>query len=523
LGTDQRIFNKSKANRIRQLIPLTIPVEKARLSEKEITEEKIRRTLFSMKANKAPGPNGFSTDFFKAAWSVVGSDVVAAIKGFFLSGLLLKEVNATILTLVPKKINPSSMGDFRPIACCNVIYKCITKIIANRMLPLLGDLVSINQSAFIPNRSIFENVLLAQEIVRNYHKETGKPRCAMKVDLMKAYDSVKWEFMIHCLHCFGFPTKFLNWIKECITSPRFSVCLNGTLVGYFERKKGLRQGDPLSPYLFVLAMEVFSRIMAEYTSKSGFKFHPNCLKMKLTHLCFADDLLIFSEANVSSIKVIKDALAEFEELFGLKANPTKSSFYCSGISDRFKNTLLSDLQMKEGNFPVRYLGVPLISASLSSVDCGVLVDRITGRMDSWLSKTLSYAGRLELLSSVLYSLQVYWTCIFLLPKHIIKTIEQKFNRFLWNGKDVKATKAKVAWSEICVPKKEGGLGLNRLEVWNKTSMLRHIWSIFARSGSLWVAWIKNNFLRQKSFWSIGIHQNCSWCWRKLLNIRDIAK
>jgi hypothetical protein len=246
------------------------------------------------------------------------------------------------------------------------------------MLPLLGDLVSMNQSAFIPNRSISENVLLAQEIVRNYHKETGKPRCAMKVDLMKAYDSVNWEFMIHCLHCFGFPTKFLNWIKECITSPRFSVCLNGTLVGYFEEKKGLRQGDPLSPYLFVLAMEIFSRIMAEYTSKSGFKFHLNCLKIKLTYLCFVDDLLIFSEANVSSIKVIRDALAEFEELFGLKANPTKSSFYCSGISYRFKNTLLSDLQMKEGNFPVRYLGVPLISTSLSSADCGVLVDRITG-------------------------------------------------------------------------------------------------------------------------------------------------
>jgi hypothetical protein len=209
--------------------------------------------------------------------------------------------------------------------------------------------------------------------------------------------------------------KFLNWIKVCITSPRFSICLNDTLVGYFEGKKGLREGDPLSPYLFVLAMEVFSRIMADYTGKSSFMFHPNCLKMKLTHLCFADDLLIFSEANVSSIKVIKVALAEFEELSGLKANPAKSSFYCSRISYRFKNTLLSDLQMKEGNFLVRYLGVPLISTRLSSADCGVLVDRITGRMDSWLSKNLSYAGRLQFVSSVLYSLQVYWTCILFSP------------------------------------------------------------------------------------------------------------
>jgi hypothetical protein len=263
--------------------------------------------------------------------------------------------------------------------------------------------------------------------------------------------------------------------------------------------------------------------MADYTGiNPGFKFHPKCLKMKLTHLCFADDLLIFSEANVSSIKVIKDALVEFEELSGLKANPAKNSFYCSGISERIKHILLNDLQMKEGNFPVRYLGVPLISSRLSSADCGVLLDRITGRIDSWLSRNLSYAGRLQLLS-VLYSLQVYWTGIFILPKHIIKSIKQKFNRFLWNGKGVKAAKAKVAWSEICFPKKEGGLGLKRLEVWNQISMLRHIWSIFATSGSLWVAWVKNNFLRQKSFRSVGIPQNCSSCWRKLLNLRDISK
>jgi hypothetical protein len=346
--------------------------------------------------------------------------------------MLLKEVNATIITLVPKKINPSSMGDFRPISCCNVIYKCITKILSNRMLPFLGDLVGMNQSAFIPSRSISENVLLSQEIVRNYHKGNGKPRCTLKIDLM-----------IYSLHCFGFLEKFLSWINECITSPKFSICLNGTLVGYFEGKKGLRQGDPLSPYLFVLAMEVFSRIMKVSTgTDSGFKFHPYCFKVKLTHLCFADDLLLFSKASLSSINVIKAALMEFEDLSGLKANPSKSSFYCSGISERVKQILLSSMQMKEGKLPVRYLGVPLISSRLSSADCGVLLERITRRIDSWLCRNLSYVGRLQLLSSVLYSLQVYWTSIFILPKKVINAIEQKFNRFLWNGKDVEAAKAK---------------------------------------------------------------------------------
>jgi hypothetical protein len=199
----------------------------------------------------------------------------------------------------------------------------------------------------------------------------------------------------------------LGWIKECINSPRFYVCLNGTLVGYFEGKKGLRQGDPLSPYLFVLVMEVFSRLMAMSTGPdSGFKFHPKCLKLKLTHLCFVDDLLIFSEASLSSINVIKDVLVKFEELSGLKANPSKSSFYYFGISKRVKHTLLNELQMKEGYLPVRYLGVPFISSKFSSADCRVLLERITSRIDSWLSRNLSYARRLQLLSSVLYSLQV---------------------------------------------------------------------------------------------------------------------
>jgi hypothetical protein len=139
-------------------------------------------------------------------------------------------------------------------------------------------------------------------------------------------------------------------------------------------------------------MEVLSKILAATTGPgSGFKYHPNCLKMKLTHLCFADDLLIFSEANQNSIGVIKATLAEFEELSGLKDNPSKSFVFCSGISDRLKQLLLQDLQIQEGKFPVRYLGVPLISTRLIAADCEQLLDRITSCISSWLSRNLSYA------------------------------------------------------------------------------------------------------------------------------------
>jgi len=167
-------------------------------------------------------------------------------------------------------------------------------------------------------------------------------------------------------------------------------------------------------------------------------------------------------------------------------------------------------------------GVPLISKRLTSSDCEALVSKITARIDSWLARNLSFTRRLQLLSSVLLSLQVYWTNVFILPKKIIHMLEQKFNRFLWMGKDSKAH-AKVAWHHICVPKREGGLGLKRLEVWNQASMLNHIWSLFAKAGSLWVAWVESTWLKGRSFWQIPIPQACSWSWKRLLKLCDIAK
>lgn len=244
----------------------------------------------------------------------------------------------------------------------------------------------------------------------NYHKGVGKPRYTLKVDLTKAYDSVSWGFILLCLRFFGVPTKFICWVKECITSPSFSISLNGSLVGFFQGKKGLRQGDFISPYLFVIAMEVLSLMLEETANgSSGFSFHLKCSAINLTHQCFADDLLIFYAVKLTSVKAIKEVLLEFEDLSGLKANPAKSVFFCAGIEDDDKKELLDLLQMQEGTLLVRYLGVPLVTKSLSAADCASLVSRITARMNSWLVRHLSFAGRLQLLNSVLFSLQSYWT------------------------------------------------------------------------------------------------------------------
>jgi hypothetical protein len=217
-------------------------------------------------------------------------------------------------------------------------------------------------------------------------------------------------------------------------------------------------------------------------------------------------------------------ISEFVSLFGLKANPEKSTLLCAGVPLSVKAQIVNLLKMCEGKLPIRYLGVPLISSRLCATDCDALLEKITARINSWLSRNLSYAGRLQFVSSMLYSVQVHWSSIFILPKKIIRAIEQKFNRFLWNGKDEGIARAKVSWNMLCLPKEDGGgLGIKKLDEWNHAAMMRHIWSLFVRLGSLWVALVHAVLLKGRSFWQVRIPQICSWSLRKLLKLRDDAR
>ncbi|KAL0455344.1 UNVERIFIED_CONTAM: Transposon TX1 uncharacterized protein [Sesamum latifolium] len=198
--------------------------------------------FFEIAEDKAPGPDGYSSGFYKAAWSIVGEEVVKAIMEFFITGRLLKQVNATILALIPKVWTPSLVSDFCPIFCCNVLYKVITKIILQRLRMVLDSLISPSQNAFVLGRSIGDNILLAQELFTRYNQQRLPMRCALKVDQRKAYDMVEWDFLFAVLQMFGFLSTFINWIEECATTPMFSVCINGNPHDFFKGARGLRQG-----------------------------------------------------------------------------------------------------------------------------------------------------------------------------------------------------------------------------------------------------------------------------------------
>ncbi|GKB27910.1 aspartic peptidase, partial [Tanacetum coccineum] len=418
-----------------------------------VTNEEIKAAMFSIGDDRAPGPDGFSSAFFKKSWDIVGNDICRAIRDFFVNGKLLKEINHTFLALIPKVSTPLRVTDYRPISCCNVLYKCISKILTNRIIDGIKEVISDNQSAFIPGRRISDNILITQELMHNYDRDRGPPRCAFKVDIQKAYDTVNWGFLRNILKCFGFHMTMVKWIMACVSSASFSLSINGDIHGFFQARRGLRQGDLY--YLITIHRTSFTCygkfltliIKRRISGADTFRYHNLCEDLQIVNVCFADDLFIFARGEVDSARLIMDSLDEFQKSSGL---------------------------VPKGDLPVKYLGVPLISTRLHIRDCKILVERVTNRIGDWKNKSLSFAGRLQL-----------WASVLVIPKSIILDIQHQIRGFLWCNGELKRGKLKVAWDILCLPKCEGGLGIRSLESFNIALMTTHIWNIVTNNESLW--------------------------------------
>ncbi|XP_074290971.1 uncharacterized protein LOC141617705 [Silene latifolia] len=249
-----------------------------------------------------------------------GNEVSEAVLDFFQTGKLLKQLNCTTITLIPKVNRPVSVHEFKPIACCNIVYKCIAKLLCNSLGQVLPDIVSCNQGAFIKGRTILENVLICQDLVRLYKRRSASPRCLLKIDLRKAYDTVEWGFVQAMLQKLNFPTGFIVMLMTYISSPSYSLALNVNNFGFFKGQRGLRQGDPLSPPIFTLCMEYLSRILAMVSHQDSFKYHPLCNSTRINNLIFADDLLLFCKGTELSIMWLLRAFPTFSVASGLKLN-----------------------------------------------------------------------------------------------------------------------------------------------------------------------------------------------------------
>ena len=227
-----------------------------------------------------------------------------------------------------------------------------------------------------------------------------------------------------------FPEGFRNLIKQCITSASYSVAINAELCGYFKGTHGLRQGDPLSPYLFVLSTEVFSQMLSAKYEDGSIGFHPNAMEPAVTYLAFADDIMVFSDGEKKSLECISSTFDTFAAWSGLNMNKDKTELFLVGMTQN--ETLdISSLGFKIGSLPVRYLGLPLMHRNLRISDYRPLLEKVSGCLNSWSAKALSYAGRCQLLSSVIYGTINFWASAFILPKGCINKIQSMCTNFLW--------------------------------------------------------------------------------------------
>ncbi|XP_060972642.1 uncharacterized protein LOC133038492 [Cannabis sativa] len=281
-------------------IPTTVTAEMNYSLLRPFSDKEVLDALHSMSPDKSPGSDGMSAMFYQHYWDHVGTDFTAVVLGVLNEGHDMSRINKSIITLIPKIKKPKAMGDYRPISLCNVIYKLICKVIVLRFKDVLPLVISENQSAFLPNRLITDNVLVAFELVHHLkHKTQGnKGFSALKLDMSNAFDRVEWDYLSAVMEKMGFAHQWTSLIMRCLSSNSFSFQLNGEIVGNVWPTRGLRQGDPLSPYLFLICSESLSRLL-HHEEHMG-----NLLGLKFTrqapsvsHLLFADDSLLFCHAN----------------------------------------------------------------------------------------------------------------------------------------------------------------------------------------------------------------------------------
>ena len=264
------------------------------------TDKEIGDALFQIGPLKAPGPDGFPARFFQRNWALMKEDVMVAVWLFFETGHMPDEVNSTTIVLIPKVANPKKLNEFRPISLCNVVYKVISKCLVNRLRPLLDVIVAPEQSAFVPGRLITDNAFIAFECMHTIKQERNQENsfCAYKLDLSKAYDRVDWNFLERMMQQLGFHHRWIQWIMACVTSVRYSVKLNGALSDSFAPSRGLRQGDPLSPFLFLFVADGLDAILKQKVRQGRISPIHVCPRVPgISHLLFAGDTLMFFRAT----------------------------------------------------------------------------------------------------------------------------------------------------------------------------------------------------------------------------------
>jgi len=494
---------------------------------KEITEEEVKRALFSLNPTKAPGQDGMTALFFQRFWEIIKGDLINMVKNFFSSGIFDEKLNETNICLISKVERPREMSGFRPISLCNVSYKIISKILSLRLKKFLSELISETQSAFVAGRLITDNILIAQE---NFYALRSNPTnrkkfMALKTDMSKAYDRVEWSFLRALMEKMGFDHKWVNWIMQCITSVSYRILINGDPKGRIRPSRGIRQGDPISPYLFILCTEaLIAQIRkAEREGKvQGLRI--SYASPRVSHLLFADDSLFFCQANAEQSKEVIDIIRSYAGASGQEINLSKSSImFGNEVPSHVRHDIKSILGISREGGMGTYLGLPeKIHGSKAQVFAFVR-DRLQTRVNTWSSKFLSKGGKEVLIKSQAKALPTYVMSCFLLPKAIYYKLNSAIANFWWSNKVESRGIHWIAWDQICSQLSDGGLGFRTLEEFNLALLAKQLWRLLRFVDSLFSRVLKGRYFRYCSPLEITVSNRPSYGWRSMLAAKDVLK
>ncbi|KAM0041794.1 putative RNA-directed DNA polymerase [Helianthus debilis subsp. tardiflorus] len=473
--------------------PTVVDLEVGTLDEEDkvwlegpFTPEEIKGAIWACGNDKAPGPDGFTFKFLKYFWDTVKHDFISFVKDFEVNGLLPDGCNSSFISLIPKVSDPSTLKDYRPINLIGCLSKVVSKLLALRLKKVVGKLIGMEQSAYIEGRNILDGHLVINETIA-WAKSIKKKCMLFKVDFDKAFDSVNWNYLDTVMGFMGFGVKWRSWVSSILISGKASILVNGSPTKEFKFQRGVKQGDPLSPYLFLIAIEGLNAMIKKAIKINVFKgiSLPNQGPI-VSHVLYADDAIFIGDWEVGNVLNLARILRCFHLTSGLKVNFFKSKVFGVGVGEPEVKDMARFLRCEPGSLPFSFLGLPVATGMGRSVNWGPVLDRLKSRLNSWKASCLSFGGRLTLIKAVLGSLPLYFLSMFRAPNKVIEGMESIRRHFLWSGRDDYNKINWVAWRKVVMPKVFGGLGVGSLRLQNLALIAKWWWRWRLEPGALWV-------------------------------------
>jgi hypothetical protein len=399
-------------------------------------------------------------------WGVIKEDLMRMFLRFQEGNLPLFNLDYGTVILLPEIENAIQIQQYRPICLLNMSFKIFTKVGTNRVVQIAETVIRLTQTAFMPGRHILEGVVILHETIHELHRKK-MDGVLLKIDFEKAYNKVKWSFLQQALRMKGFHPKWCEWIRNFVDKGSVGIRVNNDIGHYFQTRKGLRQGDTLSPILFNIVADMLAIMIARAKEDGQVDAPiPHLVDGGVSILQYADDTILFMEHNIEKALNMKSILCIFEELSGLKINFHKSEFFCFGQAKEMENEYKILFGCEIGSLPFRYLGIPIHFRKLKNGEWKPIEDRFKKKLSSWIGKLLSYGDLLNLINSVLTSLPMFMLSFFVIPKGGRKRLDFFRSRFFWQSDGHKNKYRLTKWNVICRPKDQGGLGIEVLEIKN---------------------------------------------------------